>query len=128
MVPVSTVLAQPRAYTYTTPLAAAGDLFAQAAESAGVVKLVDTLDSKSNASDSVPVQVRPPVPYAKSPAGDSRAFLFLSPMRAQSTTVAIHHLFQHGRKCFVHLVPIKAPAPVFFRRTGRIHSMLAIER
>lgn len=78
MVPVSTVLAQPRAYTYTTPLAAAGDLFAQAAESAGVVKLVDTLDSKSNASDSVPVQVRPPVPYTKSPAGDGRAFLFLS--------------------------------------------------
>ena len=30
--------------------------------SAGVVKLVDTSDSKSDASDSVPVQVRPPVP------------------------------------------------------------------
>ena len=29
---------------------------------AGVVKLVDTPDSKSGASDSVPVQVRPPVP------------------------------------------------------------------
>lgn len=32
--------------------------------SAGVVKLVDTSDSKSDASDSVPVQVRPPVPYS----------------------------------------------------------------
>ena len=30
---------------------------------AGVVKLVDTTDSKSVASDGVPVQVRPPVPY-----------------------------------------------------------------
>jgi hypothetical protein len=29
---------------------------------AGVVKLVDTSDSKSDASDGVPVQVRPPVP------------------------------------------------------------------
>ncbi len=29
---------------------------------AGVVELVDTGDSKSPASDSVPVQVRPPVP------------------------------------------------------------------
>ena len=31
--------------------------------SAGVVKLVDTPDSKSGASNSVPVQVRPPVPF-----------------------------------------------------------------
>ncbi len=30
---------------------------------AGVVKLVDTIDSKSIASDGVPVRVRPPVPY-----------------------------------------------------------------
>ena len=29
---------------------------------AGVVELVDTSDSKSDASNSVPVQVRPPVP------------------------------------------------------------------
>jgi hypothetical protein len=32
---------------------------------AGVVKLVDTSDSKSDASNGVPVQVRPPVPIYK---------------------------------------------------------------
>ena len=34
----------------------------QTAPYAGVVELVDTSDSKSDASNSVPVQVRPPVP------------------------------------------------------------------
>lgn len=38
------------------------DAMASGPPCAGVVKLVDTPDSKSGASNSVPVQVRPPVP------------------------------------------------------------------
>ncbi len=56
--------------------------------------MVDTSDSKSDAGDSVPVQVRPPVPYnEKAPLADSGAFFCQknrNPLLSNKNTAKAH--------------------------------------
>ena len=48
-------------------------------EPAGVMELVDVVDSKSTAGDSVPVRVRSPAPYWSASIDTMLAFLFFLP-------------------------------------------------